>query len=175
MKRFEAIFVALNGLALIAILSAMPVIVGANIALRYLTGHSLQWADEAARYLMIWMTFGGAGLALRLGGHVAITNLQDALPGVAQKVLRAAIVAGLLVFFGFMVDVGIDYAQRMQFQVTPAMRIPFIYIYAAMPVGFALLIIHLLLIARPLIMAGTYKRPDSDDVGDLSRPDAQNG
>ncbi|ETX14345.1 C4-dicarboxylate ABC transporter permease [Roseivivax halodurans JCM 10272] len=165
MRRLEHIFVRANGWALILILGAMPLIVGANIALRYLTGHSLSWADEAARYLMIWMTFVGAGLALRMGAHVAITNLQDALPGPGQKMLRGAIVLGLLIFFGFMVSVGIEYAERMQYQMTPALRLPFVYVYAAMPVGFALLILHLMLVAPQFITAGTFKgaaAPESD-------------
>jgi TRAP-type C4-dicarboxylate transport system permease small subunit len=157
LKRLEDFLVTLNSWALIAMLSAMTVIVGANISLRYLTSHSLPWADEAARYLMIWMTFGGAGLVLRVGGHVAITNLQDALPVPGQKLLRGAIALGLLIFFGFMVHVGIQYAQRMQYQVTPALRLSYVYVYAAMPVGFSLLILHLLLIAKRFILAGDYK------------------
>lgn len=175
MKRLENILVALNGWALIVMLSAMALIVGANISLRYLSAHSLPWADEAARYLMIWMTFTGAGLILRIGGHVAITNLQDALPAKAQKIMRAALVVGLLIFFGFMVQVGIQYAQRMQFQVTPALRIPFIYVYAAMPVGFGLLIVHLLLIARPFITAGTYRPLDCSGTDAEAMPGGANG
>ena len=175
LKRLEHIFVVLNGWALILMLSAMALIVGSNISLRYLTSHSLPWADEAARYLMIWLTFTGAGLILRIGGHVAITNLQDALPRTGQRLLRAAIVLILLLFFGFMVHVGWQYAQRMQFQVTPALRLPFIYVYAAMPVGFALLIVHLLLIARPFILSGSYKRLDTDAAGDGALPGGANG
>ncbi len=174
MKKLEHVFVALNGWALIVMLAAMTLIVGANIALRYATGHSLPWADEAARYLMIWTTFGGAGLVLRAGGHAAITNLQDALPRGGQRILRAAIALGLLLFFGFMVYVGVQYAQRMQYQVTPAMRIPFLYVYAAMPVGFALLIAHLALIARPFITAGAYKSHE-DSEGDAVLPGGARG
>ena len=175
MKKLENIFVALNGWALILMLSAMAIIVGSNITLRYVTSHSLPWADEAARYLMIWLTFIGAGLILRFGGHVAITNLQDSLPQIGQRLLRAAIVAMLLAFFAFMVHVGWQYAQRMQYQVTPALRLPFLYIYAAMPVGFSLLIVHLLLIARSFIEAGRYRSldPDSDDTAAL--PGGANG
>lgn len=164
MKRLERIFVALNAWALILMLSAMTLVIGANITSRYVTGNSFPWADELARYLMIWLTFTGAGLILRHGGHVAITRLQDALPGVGQKVLRAAIVLGLLMFFGFMVHVGLQYAQRMQTQLTPALRIPFVYVYAAMPIGFGLLIVHLLLIARGFITAGHYKPLDMDGM-----------
>jgi TRAP-type C4-dicarboxylate transport system permease small subunit len=52
----------------------------------------------------------------------------------------------------------------MQYQLTPALRIPFVYVYAAMPIGFGLLIVHLLLIARIFITAGTYKPRDMDDT-----------
>lgn len=175
MKRLESAFVALNGWMLIVMLSAMTLVVGANIALRYLTAHSLPWADELARYLMIWMTFGGAGLVLRTGGHVAITNLQDALPSLGQKILRGALALGLLLFFCFMVYVGVQYAQRMQFQVTPAMRIPYLYVYAAMPIGFGLLIIHLLLIARRFVMAGTYKPSETTEAVENPMPGGANG
>lgn len=175
MKRLEHIFVVLNGWALILMLSAMTLIVGANIALRYLTAHSLPWADEAARYLMIWMTFTGAGLVLRIGGHVAITNLQDTLPETGQKIMRGAIALGLLIFFGFMVYVGIQYAQRMQYQVTPALRIPFLYVYAAMPVGFTLLILHLLFVAHPFITSGNFKRSDGDTGEASAQPGGANG
>ncbi|KRS13671.1 2,3-diketo-L-gulonate TRAP transporter small permease protein YiaM [Roseovarius sp. THAF8] len=175
MKRLEHIFVVLNGWALIGMLSAMALIVGANIFLRYFTAHSLPWADEAARYLMIWLTFTGAGLILRIGGHVAITNLQDSLPATGQKLLRALIVLILLTFFAYMVYVGWQYAQRMQFQVTPALRLPFLYVYAAMPVGFALLIVHLLLIARPFIGAGDYKSLDARGVDDDTVTGGANG
>lgn len=171
-RRLERLFIAVNAGVVIVILSAMAVIVGANVGLRYLTSQSLPWADEAARYLMIWMTFLGAGLVLRIGGHVAITNLQDALPTTGRRLLRAGIVLLLLGFFVFMAQVGWQYAQRMQFQVTPALRLPFSYIYAAIPAGFVLLVVHLLLIARPYVCAGTY-RPLADNPDAL--PGAANG
>lgn len=175
MKRLERIFVALNAWALIGMLSAMTLVIGANITSRYLTGHSVPWADEIARYLMIWLTFTGAGLILRQGGHVAITRLQEALPDTGQRILRAAIVAGLLIFFGFMVHVGLQYAQRMQFQLSPALRVPFVYVYAAMPIGFGLLIVHLLLIARGFITAGSYKRFDAAGAETGTSPDSPYG
>ncbi|MBI6628493.1 TRAP transporter small permease [Pontibaca salina] len=157
MRSFERALVGLNRWAVIGMLAAMALVVGTNVALRYTTNASLPWADEVARYLMIWLTFIGAGLALRTGGHVAITNLQDAIPTRAQIVLRSLIVLTLLAFFLFMIWAGQDYMTRMQFQKSPALRLPFNYVYAAMPIGFALLAVHLLLIARQFITAGTYR------------------
>ena len=57
MKTFERHFLAANRWALILLLAAMAVIVFANVALRYLTNESIEWAEEVARHLMIWLTF----------------------------------------------------------------------------------------------------------------------
>ena len=163
MQTFERWFVEANKWALILLLSGMSVVVFTNVSLRYLTNFSITWAEEVARYSMIWMTFLGAGLALRYGGHVAITNLQDALAGRMAVLLRAVIVLLILGFCAVMVWIGYDYMQRMRFQLTPATRLPFSYIYAAIPVGFALLIVHLLLIARGFVMGGDYREADALD------------
>lgn len=152
MQRVTRIFLTVNGACVIAGLAAMAVIVGWNVGLRYLTNQSLPWADEVARYLMIWTTFLGAGLALRQGAHVAITNLPDALPPRGRIALRALVVGLMMAFFCFMIWIGMDYMGRSQFQKSAALRMPMKWVYAAMPAGFALLALHLALIARPLVL-----------------------
>ncbi len=161
MKTFERLFIEANKWALILMLSAMAVIVFANVSLRYLTNYSITWSEEVARYLMIWVTFLGAGLALRYGNHVAITNLQDMAPRRGQILLRLLIVLLLVTFFAIMVWMGYDYMSRMRFQMTPATRISFSYVYAAMPIGFVLLIVHLLLLARGYVLDSRFEELDS--------------
>lgn len=148
MDLFERVFLAANRWALIMLLAAMSVIIFANVALRYLFGASIEWAEEVARHMMIWLTFVGAGPVLRYGGHIAVENLQDALPTRVAQLLRALVALALLAFFGFMVWYGWLYMERTQFQMTAATQIPFSYIYAAMPVGGVLLIVHWLLVVR---------------------------
>ena len=164
MRRLENAFVTLNGTILVLGLMAMSVILGWNVLGRYLTGNWLSWADEVARYSMIWLTFLGSGLALREGAHAAITNAQEALPGQGQQALRALILLVLLGFFAFMVWVGIDYMNRMAVQRSAALRIPMKWVYAAMPVGFALMIVHLVLIAPRYLRAG-LQHPEETALG----------
>ncbi len=146
MKTFEHYFVAANRWALIVLLAAMSVIIFANVALRYLTNASIEWAEEVARHMMIWLTFLGCGLVLRHGGHIAVENLQDALPRRVAQVLRAVVSVLLIGFFGIMIWYGYEYTQRAMFQMTAATQIPFGYIYAAIPVGGLFLLVHFLLI-----------------------------
>jgi TRAP-type C4-dicarboxylate transport system permease small subunit len=148
MDRFEAGFVALNKWLLIVILAEMSVIIFTNVSLRYLTNHSIEWAEEVARHLMIWLTFLGCGPVLRYGGHIAIDNLQDNLPAGLARLLRVVIAVLLTCFFVVFIYFGLEYMDRTQYQLTPATQISFAAIYAALPVGMALCLIHWLLIVR---------------------------
>lgn len=151
MKTFDHILVSLNKWVVVLLLAVMSVIVFTNVALRYTTNYSITWAEEVARYLMIWMTFLGAGLVLRFGGHVAITNLHDLLSARGRQLIRILIAVILFAFFAVMMWVGYEYMSRMGRQMTPATRISFSYIYAAMPIGFALLILHFAMTVRAFV------------------------
>lgn len=156
MNRFERVFLAANRWALILLLAAMSIIIFTNVVLRYTTHNSIEWAEEVSRHMMIWLTFLGAGPVLRYGGHIAVENLQDALPragGIAMRVVVAALLFG---FFGFMVWYGWLYMQRTMFQLTAVTQIPFAYIYSAMAIGGALLIVHFMLIVKGYVLSRQF-------------------
>ena len=164
MDKFERGLVAANRWALIALLGAMSVIIFTNVALRYLTDQSIEWAEEVARHMMIWLTFLGAGPVLRYGGHIAVDNLQDSVPprvAVALRVLIALLMTG---FFVFMVWWGILYMQRAQLQTTAATQISFAWIYAAMPVGGVLLLMHWFLILRGYLRERAFAADEHFDA-----------
>lgn len=162
MDKAERIFVAANRWALVLIFATMSVVVFANVALRYLTNYSLVWAEELARYLMIWMTFLGAGLVLRFGGHVAIDSLHHVLPPRAARLLRGGLALLMIAFFAAMAWQGVRYMHAAQYQTTPAMGLSFGDVYAVFPLGFGLLILHLLLVVRGYVR--DHRFVDSDEV-----------
>ncbi len=164
MRVFETVLLALNRWVLIVLLAAMSIIVFTNVGSRYITGDSIPWAEEVARHMMIWLTFLGCGLVLRSGGHIAIDNLQDALAPRAGRWLRAAIVLMIAGFFTLLMVVGVTYVQRTMFQLTAATQIPFGYIYLAMPVGCALTLIHLAVVARRWITERAFIADEDFDA-----------
>jgi len=151
-QAFERYFLAANRWALIFLLAAMSVIIFTNVVLRYTTSQSLEWAEEVSRHMMIWLTFLGAGPVLRYGGHIAVENLQDALPRSAAVAVRIVVAGLLFAFFGFMVWYGWLYMERTMFQLTAVTQIPFAYIYSAMLFGGILLIVHWLLVVRGYVL-----------------------
>ncbi|QMU59740.1 MAG: DUF2768 family protein [Boseongicola sp.] len=67
-----------------------------QVFFRYALNNALPWPDEAARFMMLWMTGFMAPLAYRRGGFVAIDMLVEALP---QKI-GAALSLILLIISG---------------------------------------------------------------------------
>ena len=68
-------------------LGLMVLVILLQVVFRYVFNNALAWPDEAARFLMLWMTGLIAPSAFRWGGFVAIDMLPLALPRMAGLVL----------------------------------------------------------------------------------------
>ena len=150
LSTFDRALIRCNRWVVIAILAAMASMVFANVALRFFSDRSILWVEEVSRYLMVWLTFLGAGLVLRYGGHIGIDTLQERVPNFARAI-RGVIFIVMLAFFVVMLWLGIRYTALTWGQTTPVMQIPIGAVYLAMPIGFALLIVHALLMAAPYV------------------------
>ncbi len=146
-------FLFLNRFVCAGLLAASCTLVFANVVLRYGFGQSLAWAEEASRYMMIWLAFLGAGLALREGAHIAVETLPDALPHALARIVRAAAILLVAAFLALILWLGWQYAEFAMMQRTPVLRLPVGYIYMAIPIGMALMLVHLLLLARRYVTA----------------------
>lgn len=152
----RAVLAANRGLMIVAF-ALMTVLVFAGVALRYLTNENLVWAEELSRYLMVWLTFLGIGPLLRLGGHVAVDTLQSYLPRAAAIVMRALVAALIALFAAYLIYAGWLYVSHTWLQTTPVLLIRFAWVAAAVPVGFALTLWHLAMIARGYVRDGTFE------------------
>ncbi|SIS50846.1 TRAP transporter small permease [Paracoccus saliphilus] len=61
-------------------LAIMVLAILLQVFFRYVLNNALPWPEEAARFLMLWMTGLAAPAAYRRGGFVAIDMLEYALP-----------------------------------------------------------------------------------------------
>ena len=72
---------------------------------RYVVGAALPWPEEISGYLLVWISFTGAYLALRDGGHISLDLFVDKLPERAGALLRTAVdglVAAFLVLLAWL-------------------------------------------------------------------------
>ncbi len=87
----DRIFASVCEALLVILLLTMVGLVAAQVVLRNLFGSGIDWADLAARNMVLWVAFLGAMLATRSRSHVAIDILTRFLPRVPRNALRIAL------------------------------------------------------------------------------------
>jgi len=129
----------------IGMMAVMSVVILVQVFLRYVVKASLPWSEELARYLMVWIGLLGASLALQEGRHIEVTLLLERVPRRVRKVLTGIALLAVLWFLWLMLQQGYLLIGNIWLQRSPAMSIPMVIPYAAIPVGAVLMIIQVLL------------------------------
>jgi len=65
---------------IVVCLAAMVVLVFTNVVLRYLFNSGIATSEELSRWLLVWLTFLGAIVALRQHAHLGVDTLVRMLP-----------------------------------------------------------------------------------------------
>lgn len=125
-----------------------------QVAARYVADDSLIWAEELCRYLLIWQTFLGLGLAYSSGEFVSLEFLPEQLPPRGQWFLRALMSIPVLIFLMLIAWYGYDFASRFDRQTIPALDfiweslsgeplgLSIRYVYVSVTVGLSLMSLH---------------------------------
>ena len=147
-SRFERYLVAANRAIIFIMMAVMATLVFVNVVTRYVFNFSIIWAEEVSQYLMIWIAYLGAGLALREGRHVAVEMLQDRLPTALGRRVRMAVGGLVLAFLGAVTVLGFQFVVFVWNQETPVLNISLGIPSLAIPIGALLFALHLLLMFR---------------------------
>lgn len=111
---------------------------------RYTALYSMFWGDEVARYTMIWLVAIGSGIGSYYGLHFNIDYFVTKLPLKLQKVCLCIQMIIIYVFCLFVMYYGV-YLVKQQFkfgQISPALKIPMWFMYSAIPVLAAMVLLH---------------------------------
>jgi TRAP-type transport system small permease protein len=148
-RAYEAI---VNGVA-VTLFSAMVTVTAVGVFFRYVLNAALPWAEEADRYLFIWLSFVGASITMRHKAHIAVDILVRSFKPALQQwvalLAQACILAFLVVVFKASGPV-IEVTSQTR---TTATDIPMSWVYLAVPVGCVLIGIETL-----RLMAHTWQR-----------------
>jgi C4-dicarboxylate transporter DctQ subunit len=116
-----------------------------NVVLRYIFKAGLVWAEEYARYAIIWIVMAGSGAAVRENMHMSITAIIDVTKGKTfHFIINMFVLVVAMAFSIFLVYAGIRLTSSMiaNNQVSPALEIPLWWIYISIPIGGALMTIR---------------------------------
>ena len=125
------------------IMSALIIILCLHVFLRYIFRYSFSWTSELSTYLLAWLTFLGAILALFNAEHIGFTTLKER---VSKKVnLVLLIIKNIVIsfFLGTILIYGIPVI-KMGFKFK-AVTFPVSkgFLYLVVPISFFLMLLYI--------------------------------
>lgn len=133
-SRFEEIISSLC-------LGGMALVITMQVFNRYVLQNSLDWSEEMGRYLFIWSVYVGCSFATLENRHLEVTVIRSFVRPRIKHILMGI---SYLMTFAFCLVCVIYGFQMLEFlartgQKTPALEVRMYYIFASVPVGFALM------------------------------------
>lgn len=137
-------------------MAAIVVIMIVQVFARYVLNASLIWAEELCRYILIWQSFLLIGIAYHQGELIVLDVLSSRTSPLVRLMIRVLVALPVCFFLYLMVSHGIVHAGRFKAQTIPAIdfiwtslvgrpaHLPIFWVYVSVPVGCAILLIHIL-------------------------------
>jgi len=136
-------------LLMILSFSIMVVLIFAQIIYRYVLIRPIPWAEEAARFFFVWATFLGASVAVKNRAHINVSFLVDKISENYKKYAKPLILSSYILCIIFLSTIAI-YGLRISFLVTkqtsPALQLPMVYPYLAIPIGTFMMVLNFIAI-----------------------------
>ncbi len=146
---------------LLVLFPLMVIVVFVATCVRYLTVMSLPWAEEVARYSMVWIAYIGASLGIKRNSHLGVEAVLLLLPK-GSKIFFDYFRYVVIILFNVLVAYyafQIIQSQIATEQVSPSLRIPMWFAYGAIPVGSVLMALRCC-----QMLAQIRKTPEAADV-----------
>jgi TRAP-type C4-dicarboxylate transport system permease small subunit len=124
-----------------------------QVICRYFLEFPLYWSEELIRYLFVWTTFLGAGVATAQGLHIEIDILSTIMakkpPVRKEKILRTIRIIStslMLIFLGYYAYLAGDFLGKIHRlkQSSTAMEVNMLWPMSAILVGGVLMLLHYL-------------------------------
>lgn len=141
MKRLGDLVESIAGV----LLALVVVIVLLQVFGRYILRISLSWPEELARYVLVWLMIFGVAAAAASRSQIVVDTLLELVPASVRRALEALSALAGLVAVALLVWTSQPLITGPAGRSTsPATGIPSFWIYLAVPVGGALLVLFAL-------------------------------
>jgi TRAP-type C4-dicarboxylate transport system permease small subunit len=124
------------GVVLLALLVATTLL---QVLSRYVLSKPLDWTEEAARYIFIWVAMLGAGIAAKDRAHFFVDLILERMPSTLRKYVTVLIGTISSIFLLVISWAALELALSNGVQDSPVLTIPMSIPYFAIPVGLGLM------------------------------------
>jgi len=149
-----------------SLLGGLVIVASLQVFTRYVLNAPFTWTEELARMFFTWINFLGAALIVKKSSHISIDFLVKILPPGPRRWLLVLSHGVILAVVLILAVKGFRLLQITGASESPALNVPWVYVYAAFPIGMSLMalrygqtLLGLLRGAEPATLAGASPSP----------------
>lgn len=133
------------------LLIVMVVVVFAQVIFRFVLEQPLPWSEEVARYIMVWIAFLGAALAIEKRAHPLVEVFVNLLPVKVRIPVHILAVGLSCIFYTIILYYGLMFVTSSMTQPSAVMRIPMGCVYVVIPLSGLMLFLNSLIEVQKLL------------------------
>ena len=125
---------------IIPLMFFMSILIFVQVVMRKVFSNSLVWSEELARYMFVWLVYFAVSYTARREKHIRIDAAINLYPKKVRPYIEILSEIIVLAFSVFIAVTAVTVFHKITWsgQLSPAMRIPMQFVYAAPLVGFIL-------------------------------------
>ncbi len=150
----------------VLVFAAFTGVVLLQVLFRYVINDSIPWAEEFSRYALLWSVLLGAAAVSDQDRHLRVDVLDRYVGLRARRVLRVLVHLLSIAFLAILCWQGLALVGRVTLAHSPALQAPMSLVYAAMPIGAALMGVFTLVAIKRLLTGEQLHRiiPEADEA-----------
>jgi TRAP-type C4-dicarboxylate transport system permease small subunit len=142
--RFLDIVSAVVKWVMLAMASVIFVVICMTVFTRYLLNLVPSWSEEIPRYMLVWITYLGAALCVRLQEHISLDVFFKLLPARVRKFGHLVLNLMVGVVGVIMVVYGLGLVRQFGEDLMESIPVTNFWLYLAMPTSGLLIILYVI-------------------------------
>ena len=126
------------------ILAIMSGAVFLQVVMRFLGLTGIDGLEEVPRYLFVWLVMIGAASAMQRGQHTVLDYFVNLLGPRGRALVLVLTNAVGIFLFAYLIKLSLVLVPNAQLQTSAGLGLPLGWVYAAIPIGSALIILPML-------------------------------
>ena len=123
------------------ILAVMTAAVFLQVVLRYGGSAGFDGLEEVPRFLFVWLVMIGSASAMQRGQHTVLDYFVNHLSPHGRALVVIAVNAASIALFVYLIRLSLVLVPNAQLQTSAGLGLPLGWVFAAIPVGSALIIL----------------------------------
>jgi TRAP-type C4-dicarboxylate transport system permease small subunit len=145
--------------------SMIFVIICFAVFTRYLLNYVPSWSEEVPRYLLVWISYLGAALAVKYKEHISLDVFFNLMPVRARQVGHLILNVLIGTVGVIMLVFGIGLVRQFGDDLMEAIAVKNIWFYLAMPISGGLMVLFIIQDTwKGILGLGEQKEPSSSDM-----------